>query len=155
MRPRPRRPPRPSPPRDRPSTERACSIRSAPARGRTRRQRCPGRGCPSGRASRRAARRAAAQAQASCRRVRRFRTWRFPPQPTATGAHRRPLFGDRLCRFPTPEPELEAGQVLLDLPGRDLLVVPRPLVAFHLDEVVDVVLVAGAAESLTQDVVAL
>src|SRR5207244_13489105 len=49
----------------------------------------------------------------------------------------------------------EAGQVLLDLPGRDLLVVARPFVALHLDEVVDVVLVAAAAERLPQDLVAL
>src|SRR5262249_57472135 len=50
---------------------------------------------------------------------------------------------------------LEAGQVLLDLPGRDLLVVAVPLVALHADVVVDVVLVAAAAERLAQHVVAL
>src|SRR5439155_26793184 len=65
------------------------------------------------------------RAPATCRRGRRSRTW------------------------------LEPGQVLLDLPGGDLLVVPRPLVALHLDEVVDVVLVAPAAERLAQHVVAL
>ena len=50
---------------------------------------------------------------------------------------------------------LEAGQVLADLPGRDLLVVAEPLVALHAGEVVDVVLVAAPAERRPEDVVRL
>src|SRR5918994_5521938 len=50
---------------------------------------------------------------------------------------------------------LEPGQVLGELPRRDPLVVPSPLVSFDADEVVDVVLVPPAAEGLAHDVVPL
>src|SRR5260370_31196872 len=45
----------------------------------------------------------------------------------------------------------EPGQVLLDLPVRDLLVVAEPLVPLHAGVVVDVVLAARVAEGLAQD----
>ena len=51
--------------------------------------------------------------------------------------------------------ELEARQVLAHFPGADLLVVAEPLVALHARVVVDVVLVAAAAERGTEDLVAL
>ena len=51
------------------------------------------------------------------------------------------------------DPGLEAGQVLGDLPGTDLLVVAKPLVALDPDVVVDVVLVTATAERGTQDIV--
>src|SRR2546423_12524183 len=50
---------------------------------------------------------------------------------------------------------LEPGQVLPDLPARDLLVVAEPLVPLHAGVVVDVVLAAGVAERLAQDGVGL
>src|SRR2546423_3959826 len=50
---------------------------------------------------------------------------------------------------------LEPGEVLGDLPGRDLFVVPGPLVPLHLDEVVEIVLAPPLAERLAEDVVAL
>src|SRR2546430_14515781 len=50
---------------------------------------------------------------------------------------------------------LEPGEVLGDLQGRDLFVVPGPLVPLHLDEVVEIVLAPPLAERLAEDVVAL
>src|SRR5438552_14572890 len=47
------------------------------------------------------------------------------------------------------------GEVLPQLPRSDLLVIAAPLVALDADEVVDVVLVAGAPERAPKDVVAL
>src|SRR5439155_13087838 len=48
-----------------------------------------------------------------------------------------------------------AGEVLPQLPRSDLLVVAAPLLPLDADEVVDVVLVAGASERPPKDVVAL
>src|SRR5438067_10121123 len=50
---------------------------------------------------------------------------------------------------------LDPGEVLGNLPGRDLFVVPGPLVPLHLDEVVEIVLAPPLAERLAEDVVAL
>src|SRR6266508_6736530 len=66
---------------------------------------------------------------------------------------RYPLFHAVVWSFPTYDSE--ARQVLPDLPGRDLLVVPVPLVPLHPDEVVHVVLVPALAERLPDHVVAL
>ena len=113
-------------------------------RGRPRRRRCPARGRSSARASRRGARRGAPRSRSTSRTARRSRTYVLNLHTFSVKSHGL----DDLARhmeFPT---YLEAGQVLLDLPGRDLLVVAVPLVALHADEVVDVVLVAAAAERL-------
>src|SRR5881397_3784260 len=64
----------------------------------------------------------------------------------------RPELDAHAWRVPT---SLEAGQVLGDLPRRDLLVVAGPLVALHADEVVEIVLAPALAERLAQHVVAL
>src|SRR5207245_2702172 len=86
--------------------------------------------------------------------------WRFSTQLTTSPTARlravqhrgrqtsRPRYGSFLHA-------LEAGQVLGDLPGGDLLVVPEPLVTLHARVVVDVVLATPVAESLAQDVVGL
>src|SRR5439155_4769444 len=126
--------------------------RPKPGRGRSPRPRNPARARPSGRASRTGTPRVVARAPGSCRRDRRFRTWRLPTQTTGETRQPRPIFRPRLWRIPT---RLEAGQVFVDLPGRDVLVVPVPLVALHLDEVVDVVLGAAVAERPAEDVVLL
>src|SRR5207237_6838155 len=50
---------------------------------------------------------------------------------------------------------LEAREVLPDLPRRDLLVVPEPLIALHPGVVIDVVLAPAAAEGGAPHVVRL
>ena len=81
------------------------------------------------------------------------RLWRYRHTPAVL----------QICTNLCPQPyggippygALEPRQVLADLPGRDLLVVAGPLVALDADEVVDVVLVAPAAERRAEDVVLL
>src|SRR5205085_11264781 len=108
------------------------------------------------RASPRGTPRAGAPARATCSRGRRSRTyallWRVSPHGTRPPLRGRPVLAAHAWSFLT---QLEAGQVLGDLPRRDLLVVAVPLLPLDADEVVDIVLAPRAAEGLAEDVVPL
>ena len=85
-------------------------------------------------------------ARATWRRGRRSRTY---GQKTTQSIRAKTLASRQRCtvRIWRNSPYTsEPGQVLAELPRRDLLVVAVPLVALHADEVVDVVLVAPAPE---------
>src|SRR5690348_6946348 len=83
----------------------------------------------------------------------RHSLWRVSTHDMPPAPRRRPELG--ACAWTLLTYVLEAGQVFGDLPGGDLLVVAVPLVALHVDEVVDVVLAASRAERLAEDVVLL
>src|SRR5438876_6212351 len=78
----------------------------------------------------------------------------MPRQRTIASERAGKRSGAKRTREPRRRRALETSQILPDLPRGDLLVVPGPLVALGGDVVVDVVLVAAAAERLAEDVVA-